>query len=147
MILLALGIAYLALFNKPKHHSESDLKKWMSSKLAEISLSIERDIQKDKDGEYPHAGKQSFVRRGEITYLLVDKHGTRFDISDKNALNSDDIMETSGYKTLSDKAKTMNLLVRLEEKEVDGDEVDSFGELDEYIDDVPRYYTVTISGW
>jgi hypothetical protein len=141
------GIAYLALFNKPKHHSEAELNKWMSSKLTEISLKIEHDIQKDKDGEYPHAGKQSFARRGEITYLLTDKHNARFDISDKNTLNAGDIMKTAGYKNLSDKATSMSLSIHLKEKEVDGDEVDSFDELDEYIDDVPRYYTITISGW
>ena len=32
-------------------------------------------------------------------------------------------------------------------KTVEGDGVDTFDSLDEYIDDIPRYYTVTISGW
>jgi hypothetical protein len=147
IILCVAGIAYLALFNKPKNHSEAELQKWMSSKLIEISANIESDIEKDKMGEYPHAGRQSFTKRGSINYLLTDKHYARFDISDKNTLTVDDIKLTPGYKTLSDKINGLNLTLILEEKEVDGDDIESFNELDEYIDDYPRYYTVTISGW
>ncbi len=147
IILLVAGIVYLALFHKPSHHSEAELKKWFSTKLMEIAVGLESDIEKDKQGEYPHAGKQSFEKRGSITYLLRDKNNTRFDISDKNNLRSQDIIETVGYKTLQQKTDALNLVIRLDEKEVEGDGVNTFNELDEYIDDFPRYYTVTISGW
>ena len=147
IILIIAGIAYLAFFNKPKNHTESELKNWMSSKLTEISTNIESDIEKDKNGEYAHAGKQTFEKRGMITYLLLDKQYARFDISDKNTLSTDSIKTTAGYQALSDKVKSMRLTLQLEEKEVEGDDVESFGELDEYIDDFPRYYTVTISSW
>ena len=146
-ILLAVGIVYLAVFHKPQHHSEAELKKWFGSQLADIAAGVEQDIIKDKKGEYPHAGKQSFDRRGMITYVLRDKNYARFDISDKNAISSHDIMDTDGYRALEAKARELNLSVRLEEKKVEGDGVDTFNELDEYIDDFPRYYTVTISGW
>lgn len=146
-ILLAAGIVYLALFHKPQHHSEADLKKWFSSKLVEIAKNIETDIEKDKSGEYPHAGKQSFDKRGAITYVLLDKHYSRFDVSDKNMLSLQNIKETDGYRSLEAKAQRLNLSILLEEKEVEGDGVESFNELDEYTDDFPRYYTVTISGW
>ena len=147
LLLLVMGFVFLVISHKPKHPSEAEIKKWLSSKLTEISVRVENDIHKDKTGEYPHAGKQSFKSRGTITYLLADKHNARFDISDKNTLNIEDIKKTDGYRDLAGKAKDMNLTILLEEKEVEGDEVDTFDELDEYIDDIPRYYTVTISGW
>jgi len=48
---------------------------------------------------------------------------------------------------LEDKARSLDLKIRLDEKAVEGDGVDTINELDEYIDDYPRYYTLTISGW
>ena len=147
MLLIAASFIYLIYFYKPHHHSEADLKKWFSSKLIEISENIENDIEKDNKGEYRHAGLQTFEKQGKITYLLVDKNYARFDISDTNDLDSTDIILTSGYKTLEDKINNLNLSMRLEENDVDGDEVETFDQMDEYIDDYPRYYTVTISGW
>lgn len=146
-ILLVAGIAYLAIFNKPHNPTEAEIQKWFSSKLSEIATNLERDIEKDIEGEYPHAGKQSFSKRGSITYVLLDKRYKRFNISDKNTLSTQDIIDTDGYRTLQAKAQTLNLAIRLDEKEVEGDGVDTFNELDEYIDDFPRYYTVTVSGW
>ena len=146
-ILLIAGFVYLVFFHKPHHHSEAELQKWFSNKLVDIALNLEQDIKKDNNGEYPHSGKQTFKKRGTITYVLADKNNSRFDISDKNMLRSKDIMETYGYRKLEEKVHTLNLLLRLEEKDVEGDEVESFFELDEYVDDFPRYYTVTISGW
>ena len=78
---------------------------------------------------------------------MRDKNYTRFEISDKNNISVKDIMDTDGYNKLDAKARDLNLSIRLEEKYVEGDGVETFNELDEYIDDFPRYYTVTISGW
>ena len=82
-----------------------------------------------------------------ITYVLRDKNYARYDISDKNAISLQDITATDGYRALDKKIRELNLSVRLDEKEVEGDGVNTFNELDEYIDDYPRYYTVTVSGW
>jgi len=146
-VMLAAGITYLALFHKPQNHTDAEIKAWFSSKLEEITARLDADIDQDKLGEYPHAGKQSFTKRGAITYVLLDKHNARFDISDRNLLSRNDISATQGYKKLHDKTQALHLTVRLDEVMVDGDDVDSFNSLDEYIDDFPRYYTVTISGW
>jgi Cft2 family RNA processing exonuclease len=147
IILLVAGIAYLAIYHKPHNHSEAELKKWFNSKLSDIADNLESDIKKDKEGEYVHAGKQSFEKRGAINYILRDKNHARFEISDKNNISVKDIMATDGYHKLDAKARDLNLSIRLEEKYVEGDGVETFNELDEYIDDFPRYYTVTISGW
>ena len=146
-ILIVAGIVYLALFHKPQQYSETELKKWFSSKLSDIAENMENDIVNDKNGEYPHSGKQSFDKRGAIIYVLRDKHHARFDVSDKNEIRPQDIIETEGYSKLETKVRELNLSIRLEERNVEGDGVESFDELDEYTDDFPRYYTVTISGW
>ena len=146
-ILLIAGIASLVLFHKPQNHSEAELKKWFSSKLSDISISLEDDIEKDKKGEYVHTGKQSFDKRGTIIYVLHDKNYARFEVSDKNNLSVKEIMKTEGYKKLDKKTRELNLSILLEEKAVEGDGVDTFDSLDEYVDDFPRYYTVKISGW
>ena len=147
IILLAAGIAYLAIFHKPQNHSEDELKKWYSSKLSDIADNLESDIRKDKEGEYAHTGRQSFEKRGLIDYILRDKNNERFEVSDKSSISAKGIMDTDGYNKLETKARELNLSIRLEEKNVKGDGVDTFDEIDEYIDDFPRYYTVTISGW
>ncbi len=134
-VLLAAGIAYLAIFHKPHNYNEAEIKKWFSNKLSYISVGLERDIPKDTTGGYPHAGKQSFTKRGSFTYDLLDKRYKRFDISDKNALRTQDIIDTDGYRALEDKARSLDLKIRLDEKAVEGDGVDTFNELDEYIDD------------
>lgn len=146
-ILAAAGIAYLAIFHKPQNYTDTEIKKWFSSKLSDITAGLERDIEKDIAGEYPHAGKQSFTPRGSITYILLDKRYKRFDISDKNALPTRDIIATDGYRALADKARLLELKIRLDESMVEGDDVDTFNDLGEDTDDFPRYYTMTISGW
>ena len=146
-ILLAAGIAYLAFFHKPVNYSETDLQKWFSSRLERIAATLDSDIDLDKRGEYPHAGKQSFEKRGSITYILLDKKGARFDVSDKNMLTKQDIMSTAGYRKLEQKIQQLKLTMHLDEIAVEGDGVESFAQLDEYTYDYPRYYTVTISGW
>lgn len=59
----------------------------------------------------------------------------------------DDITATQGYSKLASKVNELGFLLKLEEKAVEGDDVDSFYELDEYVNDFPRYYVVTVSGW
>lgn len=147
IILLVVGIAYLVIFHKPQNHSEAELKKWYSSRLSSIADDLEVDIKKDSEGGYAHAGIQTFEKRGVINYILRDKNHERFEISDKNNISAKDIMDTDGYNKLQKKTRELNLSIRLEEKNVKGDGVETFDELDEYIDDFPRYYTVTISGW
>lgn len=147
LTLIVAGIAYLAIFHRPQHHSITELRNWFSKELSNIAANLEQDIDKDIKGEYPHEGKQSFSKRGMITYVLLDKNRSRFDISDRHALTSRDITETEGYKHLIAKIRELSLSILLEEINVDGDGVESFSELDEYTNDYPRYYTVTISGW
>ena len=147
VILLICGIAYLAFFHKAKDDSVPEIKGWFSSQLLSISDNLEKDIELDRQGHYAHQGKRSFQPRGSITYTLLDKNLSRYELSQFNELTSADIESTPGYIQLRDRAKQLGLDVRLDEVEVEGDGVETWHELDEYVYDFPRFYTVTVSGW
>ena len=147
VILLICGIALLVFFHKPKDDSVEELKRWFNRQLITIGDNLERDIELDKQGQYAHAGKQSFQPKGSITYTLLDKSMSRFELSQFNELTSGDIESTPGYAQLRNRVKQLGLDIRLDEVDVEGDGVETWLELDEYVDDYPRFYTVTVSGW
>ena len=147
IIFLICGIAYLALFRRPVEETPAQLTHWFSDQLVKISEGLEEDIALDKKGHYPHSGKQSFEPKGSITYVLLDKDRSRFELSQFTELNSSDIESTQGYQQLKHKAEGLGLNIRLDEIEVEGDGVQTWNELDEYVNDHPRFYTITISGW
>lgn len=147
IIVLICGIAYLAIFHKSKDETVPEIKQWFSGQLIKISDSLPDDIEQDKRGHYPHAGKQSFEPKGSITYIMIDKNNSRFELSRFSELTSEDIESTPGYQQLKAVVDRLGLKLSLDEVEVEGDGVSSWNELDEYVDDIPRYYSITISGW
>ena len=147
VIVLLFGIAYLVFFHKPKDETAPEIKQWLSSQLKKISANLAHDIELDKKGHYPHEGKQSFEPRGTITYTLLDKNLSRFELSQFTELAPQDIESTPGYQELKANIAGMGLKLELEEVEVEGDGVETWHELDEFVYDIPRYYTVTVSGW
>ena len=147
IIALICGIALLALFHKPKQETVPELKRWFSAQLMRISDNLPSDIDQDRQGHYPHAGRQSFEPRGSITYTLLDKNLSRFELSQFSELTADDIKSTQGYQQLKKTADRLGLSIQLDEIEVEGDGVETWRELDEYVYDIPRYYSVTVSGW
>jgi len=150
IVLLVAGFIYLIFFNKPVNTTEDELKAWFSLKLSNIANSLDKDIEQDNKGLYLHVGQHSFKKHGAIVYTLLDKKGIRFDVSDRNPINTKSIMTTDGYKQLEAKVKALNLAIALEENEVntyDDDTESRYQDDDEHIDDHLRYFTVTISGW
>jgi len=147
VIVLICGIAYLAFFHRPEHDTVAELRQWYSTQLAAIGENLENDIELDRQGQYPHPGKQSLAPRGSITYTLLDKNLSRFELSQFSELSAVDVESTPGYAQLRDIAGRLGLSMRLNEIEVEGDGVETWHQLDEYVYDFPRFYTITISGW
>lgn len=147
VVALLFGIAYLAFFYKSKDVSAPEILQWFSSQLSKISENLADDIELDRKGHYLHEGKQSFEPRGRITYTLLDKNLSRYELSQFTQLTMRDIESTPGYQELKATVAGMGLNLELEEVEVAGDGVETWHELDEYVYDFPRYYTVTVSGW
>jgi len=150
IVLIAAGLIYLVLFHKPTKTTEAELKVWFSAKLSEIVNTLEKDIEQDNKGHYAHVQQNSLKKQGAIVYTLLNKKGTRFDVSDNNPINTKSIMTTDGYKQLDQKVKQLNLSIDLKENEVnttDDDTESRYQGDNEYIADHRRYFTVTISGW
>ena len=147
ILLLVCGIAALVIFHKPKQNTVGELKRWFSSQLSDISEHLEEDIERDRQGRYPHDGRQSFEPRGSITYTMLDKNLSRFELSQFSELTAEDIESTPGYALLRGTVGRLGLSMKLEEVDVEGDGVETWHELDEFVYDFPRFYTVTVSGW
>ncbi|UCB53885.1 MAG: hypothetical protein JSW45_07905 [Thiotrichales bacterium] len=147
IVVLLCGIVYLALFNKTEQETLPELKHWFSNELARISAGLEQDIEQDRRGHYPHPGRQSFEPKGSITYTLLDKDMSRFELSQFSELTPGDIEATPGYQKLKAAADRLGLELSLEEVEVEGDGVSTWNELDEYVYDIPHFYNITVSGW
>ena len=141
-ILCAFGCA-----NSNDEQERKDLLKWLDFHIAQISQQIESDIEKEKKGFYPHPGKTEYSSTGYIEYELKEKTGERLLVSERSLLTLSDIKHTESFKQLALKAQTLNLQLEIKEKNIDGDEVESYIELDEYINDIERYFVITVSGW
>lgn len=133
--------------NNNDEQERKDLLKWLDFHIAQISQQIESDIKKEKKGFYPHSGKTSYSSKGFIEYELKEKTGQRLEISERSLLTLNDIKQTESFKQLALKVQTLSLQLEIIEKNIDGDEVESYEELDEYIDDIERYFVITVSGW
>jgi len=147
IIVLLCGIVYLALSRKHEKENIPELREWFSNRLGEISERLDKDIEKDRRGHYPHPGRHSLEPRGSITYTLLDKNMSRFELSQFSELSALDIESTTGYARLKSTVDRMGLKLTLDEVEVEGDGASSWNELDEYVHDIPHYFTVTVSGW
>ncbi len=77
----------------------------------------------------------------------MEKTGKRLEISERSLLTLNDIKSTEGYKQLALLSDKLNFQLDIKEFNVDGDEVEDSGELDEYVDDEQRYFVIRISGW
>ena len=133
--------------NSNDEQERKDLLKWLDFHIAQISQQIGSDINKEKKGFYPHPGKTGYSSKGYIKYELKEKTGQRLLVSERSLLTLNDIKQTESFKQLALQVKKLNLQLEITEKNIDGDEVESFEELDEYIDDIERYFIITVSGW
>lgn len=147
---LVSSLGVLCLFgcsNSNEEQDRQDLLKWINYQLIEISMEIEADIKKEKRGFYPHAGKEDYQSKGYIDIVLREKTGKRLEISSHSLVTVTDIENTEGYQQLRVEASKLHATVSVKEVEIDGDEVETMEELDEYIDDVHHYIVITVSGW
>lgn len=146
-IINSLGLCFLFGCSGNDQQEVQNLLDWYSAQIENLASHIEHDVELDRQGHYPHAGKIGYRPVGSIAYTINDKHGVRLEVSEKLRLQASDIEQTQGYRRLAEKVSLLGWKLAIEERMVDGDGVDSYNSLDEYIDDHPRYYVVKISGW
>lgn len=145
------GISMLCLFScsSPDEEKErKELLKWLDHHLTQISENVSNDIEKEKKGFYPHKDKKTeYHSKGYIDYELKDKHGKRLIVSEFSLLKTEDIEQTAGYSLLESTVQKLGYELQLKRLTVDGDEVDSYGDLDEYIDQKDEYFVIRVTGW
>jgi len=142
-ILFAVGCSN----NNNDEQERKDLIKWLNFHITHISQQVEDDIDKEKKGFYQHAGETDYSSKGFIEYTLNDKTDARLQVSENSLLSLNDIKSTEGYQQLLAETKRLGVQITLKEFNVDGDDVESSDELDEYIDDEERYFVIRVFGW
>lgn len=148
---LVSGIAgMLCLFgcsNDDAQQQRKDLLKWIDFHLSELSQQLDADIKNEIRGFYPHAEKTDYVSKGYINYVIKQKTGQRLDISSHSLLTVGDIRNTDGYRRLEARTNELGYHIKIEQVDIDGDEVESYAELDEYIPEPEHYFVLRVSGW
>ena len=143
------GLGILCAFGCSNNDEQQrqELLKWLDFQISQISEQIESDIEKEKEGLYPHQGKTQYNSIGRIDYELKEKTDERLNVSKHSLLTLSDIQNTEGYKQLASKTNELNVQLGIKTVDIDGDEVESYEEIDEYIDDQEHYFVITLSGW
>ena len=140
---------------KPSIDDEKERKQtleWINHFLQSIIERVDEDITTEKQGFYPHPENPLALNAradslGYIQYELKDKSGGRLQISEFSLVSCNSIKMTENFQQLKSHVTAESYQIELKEINVDGDGVETYQELDEYCDDIERYFTITISGW
>jgi len=126
--------------------------KWINHSLLSILDTVQQDIENEKQGLFAHLEnpiKDSYKARslGYVQYEIKDKTGKRLELPRYSLVSLNSIKMTDNYQKLKDLVESDGYEIALKEINIDGDGVETYAELDEYIDDFERYFIITISGW
>lgn len=146
------GVAYLF---KPSVNDEKEaqtITEWINDHLLSILDAVEKDIALEKQGLYSHSNQPADVNiksdsLGYVEYVIKDKSGGRLELSQFSLVSCNGIKMTDNYKRLKSFSDKNGYTLELKEVNIDGDGVDTYEELDDYLDDFERYLIITISGW
>ena len=151
-LLDATGIADLL---KPRIDDEAERKavvEWINHYLTTVLESIEDDIDTEKKGFFAHLDNQHSRNEktkslGYVQYVIKDKYGSRLELSQFSLVSCNSIKMTENYMKLKAITDEKGYAIELKEINIDGDGVDTYEELDDYLDDFERYLVITVSGW
>ena len=146
------GLSFI--FKPPIDEEEERLQtlEWINQFIASIIEHVEKDIETEKFGFYPHPENQQALNEkadslGYIQYTIKDKTGKRLELSQLNLVSCNSIKMTENYKALKKIVDDAGYTIELKEIDIDADGVETYEEIDEYIDLFERYYVITLSGW
>lgn len=126
--------------------------RWINHSLHSILDCIENDIENEKKGLFAHLEnpiKDDHIARslGYVQYEIKDKSGARMELPRYSLISLNSIKMTENYQALKSLVNDAGYQIELKEINIDGDGVETYEELDEYIDDFERYFLITVSGW
>ena len=145
----------LSIIFKPRIDDEEERQKtvdWINYSLTAILDKVADDIEREKLGFYPHPENEQALNEradslGYIQYILKDKAGGRLELSRFSLVSCNSIKMTENYQKLKSLVNEDGYTIELKEVNIDGDGIETYEELDEYIDDFERYFIILISGW
>ena len=145
----------LAILLKPRVDDEEERKQtidWINHSLLALTTSVIDDIETEKQGFYPHPENQQALNQqadslGYIKYLIKDKTGKRLELSQFSMVSCNSIKMTENYRKLKSLVNEAGLNIELKEINIDGDGVETYEELDDYVDSYERYFIIIVSGW
>lgn len=145
----------LAIIFKPRVDDEEERQltiDWINHTLIPITESVADDIEREKLGFFPHPENQQALNEradslGYVQYILKDRSGKRLELSQFSLVSCNSIKMTENYQKLKALVNDAGYTIELKEINIDGDGVETYMELDDYIDDYERYFIIVISGW
>ena len=145
----------LSIIFKPRIDDEEERQKtvdWINYSLTSVIDQVADDIEKEKLGFYPHPENVQALNEkadslGYIQYVLKNKAGGRLELSRFSLVSCNSIKMTENYQKLKSLVNEAGYVIELKEINIDGDGIETYEELDEYIDDFERYFIILISGW
>ena len=145
----------LSIIFQPRIDDEEERQKtidWINHSLITIIEKVNDDIETEKLGFYPHPENQQALNEkadslGYIQYVIKDKAGGRLELSQFNLVSCNSIKMTENYQKLKSLVNEAGYVIELKEINIDGDGIETYEELDDYIDNYERYFIIVISGW
>ncbi len=145
----------LAIIFKPRVDDEKERQQtvdWINHSLIPIIETVVDDIETEKLGFFPHPENEQALNEradslGYIQYLIKNKLGERLELSRYSLVSCNSIKMTENYQKLKSRVNDAGYTIELKEINIDGDGIETYEELDEYIDDFERYFIILISGW
>jgi len=146
------GVTYLFKPSVDDEKESQQITAWINHHLLSIIDSIEKDIELEKQGLYSHSNQPKDVNKksdslGYVDYVIKDKNGSRLVLSQFSLVSCNGIKMTDNYQCLRTIIEEQGYTLELKEVNIDGDGVETYEELDDYLDDFERYLVITVSGW
>ena len=150
-----LDISGLSIIFQPRVDDEKERQQtidWINHSLITITENVFDDIETEKLGFFPHPENEQALNEradslGYIQYIIKNKAGGRLELSQFSLVSCNSIKMTENYQKLKSMVNEAGYSIELKEINIDGDGIETYEELDEYIDDYERYFTIVISGW
>ena len=125
---------------------------WINHSLLPVIEKVGDDIEKEKLGFFPHPENLNALNEradslGYIQYIIKNKTGERLELSQFNLVSCNSIKMTENYQRLKSLVNDTGYTIELKEINIDADGIETYEELDDYIDNYERYYIIVISGW
>lgn len=145
----------LSIIFQPRIDDEQERQQtieWINHSLLPLVDKVTDDIKMEKLGFFPHPENLNALNDradslGYIQYIIKNKTGERLELSQFNLVSCNSIKMTENYQKLKSLVNDAGYMIELKEINIDGDGIETYEELDDYVDNYDRYFIIVISGW